>query len=238
MGSDTPEIIIADDEEHLRTSLRWSFEKEDWRVTAFSNGVEAWSYLRTGPPAHPRLLVLDIMMPAMDGRELCRRIRSVDTQIPIVFLTSRDEEFDRILGLEIGADDYVCKPFSVRELVTRVRVLLRRAYRSDHEIREARNTDLVCGALSLDTEKYRAFFGPQELHLTVSELRILICLAANPGAIRTRDQLQHAAYPDDLYVSERSVDCHIKRLRRKIEAIDPSALPLETVYGLGYRLLP
>ena len=122
------EIVLAEDEANLRSALCHAFGREAWTVRDFPDGLAAWEYLESGPGAGERLLVLDIMMPRMDGLELCRRMRQIDSQLPILFLSSRDEEFDRVLGLELGADDYLCKPFSVRELVTRIKVLHRRAY--------------------------------------------------------------------------------------------------------------
>jgi two-component system response regulator ChvI len=179
--------------------------------------------------------VLDIMMPHMDGLELCRRIRSVSEVVPIIFLTSRDEQFDRILGLELGADDYLCKPFSMRELVARVRVLLRRlALIRRGEPAEAADI-LRSGGLELDTARYTVRLHGQPVALTVTEFLMRKALVQRPGHVKTREQLMHEGYPHDAFVSERTIDTHIKRLRKKLTAVDPGFDRIETVYGLGYR---
>ncbi len=250
------EVVLAEDEENLRSTLAWAFERESWSVRCFEDGLAAWEFLGAAPP-HPegRVLVLDIVMPRMDGLELCRKIREAGMDLPLLFLSSRDEEMDRVLGLESGADDYLCKPFSVRELLARIRILDARARGRAQRAAatavlaaagaeasapgEAPATAAIrSGGLALDPEGFRAWWKGRELSLTVSELRILACLAAAPGSVRTRERLQKAAYPEDSYVNERSVDCHIKRIRRKLAAVDPAFEGLETVYGAGYRFVP
>lgn len=240
------EVILAEDEENLRRTLVWAFERESWSVRDFEDGLATWEFLREAPPGpEGRVLVLDIVMPRMDGLELCRRIRGAGMGLPLLFLSSHDEEMDRVLGLESGADDYLCKPFSVRELLARIRILHARASGSaplpGFSATPASGSEgaaIRAGGLVLDPEGFRAWWAGRELSLTVSEFRILVCLASSPGSVRSRERLQMAAYPEDNYVNERSVDCHIKRIRRKLSALDPNFAGLETVYGAGYRFAP
>ncbi len=222
-------IAVVDDEAGIRETLTYALKKEGHQVLCFRNGEDAWNGFCEKPAD---LMILDIMMPRMDGLELCRRIRSRNESLPLLFLSSRDEEFDRILGLEIGGDDYLCKPFSIRELITRVKVLLRRT----SPVRTTVSEDILRqGELHLDDSRYEALWKGKLLPLTISEYRILRDLCHMPGVVRSREQLMQAAFPQDSYVSDRSVDSHIKRLRRKISAADSSFEGIETVYGLGYR---
>jgi two-component system response regulator ChvI len=197
-----------------------------------ADGQEAWERFQS---ALPDLVILDILMPRMDGLELCRRLRGRSEVLPILFLTSKDEELDRVLGLEIGADDYLCKPFSVRELVARVKVLLRRRALIDGAVGTPAENVLEVGKLVMDLDRFTATWLGTELVLTVTEFRILQSLAKRPGHVRTRDQLVRDGYPEDNFVSDRTIDSHIKRLRRKLEDADESFDAIETVYGLGYR---
>ena len=174
-------------------------------------------------------------MPRMDGLELCRRLRSVSETLPIIFLTSRDDEFDRVLGLELGADDYLCKPFSMRELVARIKVLFRRLSLARHGGDPAAEKILEIGALSLDLQRYTAHLGAKPVSLTVTEFMILHALVRHPGHVKTRQHLMEEGYPHDTFVSDRTIDSHIKRLRRKLTAVDDDFDGIETVYGLGYR---
>src|SRR5687768_3454238 len=174
----------------------------------------------------------------MDGLELCRRLRSRSEVLPIIFVTSREDEFDRVLGLEIGADDYLCKPFSMRELVARVKVLLRRAALAGTASRADADTIHVIGSLVLDAERLAATWRSMPLRLTVTEFFLLQALASRPNVVRSRDQLMEQAYPERLNVSDRTIDSHVKRVRRKIEAVDPAFAGIEAVYGAGYRYLP
>jgi two-component system, OmpR family, response regulator ChvI len=231
-------ILVADDEPHLLANLVYAFEAEGYDVVARADGESAWEAFDA---ARPDLVVLDILMPRADGVEVLRRIRSVDSELPVMFLTSKDEEFDRVLGLELGADDYLCKPFSLRELEARVRALLRRARRGSAgagaESREAMAAfPLSASGLELDPERFEARAAGAAMRLTVTEFRLLASLLAAPGIVKSRDALVAAAYPEETYLSDRAVDCHVKRLRRKIAEAggDPGAV--ETVYGLGYRL--
>jgi two-component system, OmpR family, response regulator ChvI len=226
----------VDDEAHLRTTLSRALRGEGYRTAVFADGAEAWESFSA---SLPDLVVLDIIMPRMDGLELCRRIRAVSQQLPVMFLTSRDEEFDRVLGLELGADDYLCKPFSLRELAARVKVLFRRsgvrlAERGD---REQEGADaLSVGPLLLDTRRFTAHWRGAALRLTVTEFRILHALARQPGYVRTREQLLAEAFPQDSYMSDRTIDCHIRRIRGKLEDVEDGFDGIETLYGLGYRL--
>jgi len=225
-------IALVDDEEGVRETVGFALRKEGFRVEAYADGLAAWeSFARSLPD----LAVLDILMPRMDGIELCRRLRALSERLPILFLTSRDEEFDRVLGLELGADDYLCKPFSMRELVARVRTLLRRAaLRAEPEGGPEEHV-VHAGPLALDLRRYRASWAGAPLALTATEFTLLAALARHPGHVKTRAQLLQEGYPFDAYVGERTIDSHVKRLRKKLAAADPAGDAIETVYGLGYR---
>jgi two-component system, OmpR family, response regulator ChvI len=206
-------------------------------------------------------------LPRLDGLELCRRLRGRSEALPIIFVTSREEEFDRVLGLEIGADDYLCKPFSMRELLARVKVLLRRAALAAGggagagsgagagggtgvgagagagagaaaDADEAEERLLEAGSLRLDLQRYTGTWKSRNVALTVTEFLLLQALVRHPGHVKTRDQLMQHAYPDNTFVSDRTIDSHVKRVRRKLEEIDPGFESIETVYGLGYRFTP
>jgi two-component system response regulator ChvI len=224
-------IAVVEDEDHIRDTVADALEREGYGVARFRDGAEAWDAFQEGLP---ELAILDIMMPRMDGLELCRRIRGLSDEVSIFFLTSRDEEFDRVLGLELGADDYLCKPFSMRELVARVKVLFRRmSLRGDPGLAPA--DALHAGSLTLDLARYEARWLEQAVPLTVTEFRLLLALARHPGHVKTRAQLLEQAYPDDTFVADRTIDSHVKRLRRKFESLDGAFAQIETVYGLGYR---
>jgi two-component system, OmpR family, response regulator ChvI len=235
-GCELPKIVCVDDEESLRTALVYSLEKAGYTVTAFPDGYNAWEEMQNGLPD---MAVIDIMMPKMDGLDLCRKLRSVSETLPIIFLTSKDEEIDRVLGLELGADDYLCKPFSMRELLTRIKVLFRRidAYR-DLPAAGIDGTKLTAGPLRMDKDRFTVTWREFPVPLTVTEYRILESLAGTPGRVWNREQLLAAAYPEDLYVSDRSVDSHIKRLRKKIQTVDAGFSCIEAIYGLGYKFIP
>jgi len=219
-------IVLVEDEQNIRDSVSYALRQEGHQVTGYADGEEAWKALER---RLPDLLILDILLPRLDGLELCRRVRARSESLPLMFLTSRDEEFDRVLGLELGADDYLCKPFSVRELCARVKVLLRRGTRRESGER------LRVGALELDGARHEARWKEQAVRLTVTEFRMLQCLARQPGVVRTREQLLAEGFPHDQYMSDRTVDTHIKRLRRKLSEADPAFAGIETIYGLGYR---
>jgi len=228
-------VAIVDDEEHLRITVSRALRGEGYRTAVFSDGAQAWQSFQKEMPG---LAILDIIMPRMDGLELCRRIRAASETVPVMFLTSRDEEFDKVLGLELGADDYLCKPFSLRELAARVKVLFRRAglKPAEKDREPADGESVTVGPLSLDTRRFTASWQGKPIRLTVTEFRILHALARQPGFVRTREQLLSEAFPHDAYMSDRTIDCHIRRIRGKIEAEDGGFDGIETLYGLGYRL--
>ena len=228
-------IGLVDDEESLRETVSFALRREGYRVEPFPDGLSAWRSFEKGLPD---LVVLDILMPQMDGLELCRRLRALSERLPILFLTSKDEELDRVLGLELGADDYLCKPFSMRELVARVRVLLRRAALRDEPAGSTEERIVEVGQLRLDLRRYQASWQGAPVPLTVTEFTLLHALARHPGHVKSRAQLLQEGYPHDAYVSDRTIDSHIKRLRRKLEEADSSFAAVETVYGLGYRWRP
>lgn len=227
----TGHVAVVEDETNLRETLAFALRRDGFKVDVYGDGLEAWTVFHDRLPG---LVILDILMPHMDGLELCRKIRSISEIVPILFLTSKDDELDRVLGLELGADDYLCKPFSMRELIARVRVLFRRsAHRqAPPDVAEA---PLRVGLLELDLQRFIARWRDQPVDLTVTEFMMLHALAKRPGHVKTRLQLTREGYPHDVYVSERTIDSHIKRLRRKFEESDPSFVAIETVHGLGYR---
>ena len=226
-------IALVEDEQNIREAVAYALKKEGYRVIAFRDGAQAWQAFQR---SLPDLIVLDILLPRLDGLELCRRIRSRSQRVPLIFLTSKDEEFDRVLGLELGADDYLCKPFSMRELAARIKVLFRRQALATPAGREEEAAELLrCGSLELDGGRHEARWKGRPLSLTVTEFRLLSALAGRPGYVRSREQLLQASFPHDQYMSERTVDTHIKRLRHKLAAADPDFTGIQTVHGLGYR---
>jgi two-component system response regulator ChvI len=225
-------IAFVDDEESLRTTVSLSLRRDGFRVETFADGLQALTRFER---ALPDLAILDIVMPRLDGLELCRRLRARSEHLPILILSSKDEELDRVLGLELGADDYLCKPFALRELTARVRALLRRA-RLRQEPAGADEEQLVdAGALRLDLRRFEARWNDRVLPLTLTEFNLLESLARRPGVVKSRAQLLAEAYPNDVHVEERTIDTHVKRLRRKLADADASSDPIETVHGLGYR---
>ena len=234
--ADDPKILIADDDPHIRQVVRFSVEKEGFAVVEAEDGAQALELISDD---EPDLVVLDVMMPEMDGTEVCRRLRA-DSDVPVVFLSSRDEEIDRILGLELGGDDYVTKPFSPRELMARIKAVLRRV---DGEVRAGQPKDdthaprgqqLSHGSLELNLDEYRAFWNEDEVELTRREFDLLRVLLGYPGKVFSRSELMNRAYGTGVIVSDRTIDSHIRRLRNKFSPLD--ADPIETVHGIGYRL--
>jgi len=230
----TMTIAVVDDEDNVRRSVSAALEKEQFCVAQYKDGLDAWNAVNQFVPSaqnsFPSLFILDIMMPRMDGITLFKKIRMSFPKVPMMFLTSRDEEFDRVLGLELGADDYLCKPFSLRELIARVHVLLRRYETVGTPATEYSGQTISCGAFTVRPQQYTAQKNNVPLELTVTEFRLLENFVSHPDTVFTRDQLISCAYPDDTYLNDRAVDCHIKRLRKKI-----GAQTIETVYGMGYR---
>jgi DNA-binding response OmpR family regulator len=224
-------VALVDDEDGIRETVGFALSREGYQVELFADGQAAWERFQK---VLPDLVVLDITMPRMDGLELCRKLRSVTDVLPIIFLTSRDEEFDRVLGLELGGDDYLVKPFAMRELLARVKVLFRRlALLSKPSSSPEEKLEL--GELSLDLARYQARWRSEPLTLTVTEFMLLHALARRPGHVKSRSQLMEECYPHDAYVSERTIDSHVKRLRKKFAEVDPGFDAIDTVYGLGYR---
>lgn len=226
------DVAVVDDEKNIRDTIAFALEREGYAVSTFADGEDAWEQFQK---KLPDLAVLDILMPRMDGLDLCRRLRSVSESLPIIFLTSRDEEFDRVLGLELGADDYLCKPFSMRELTARIKVLFRRLSLLRSGAIDESDRPFTAGPLELDLQRYQVRWSGAPVDLTVTEIRILEALVRHPGHVKSRRQLTDEAYPFDTYVSERTIDSHVKRIRRKFERIDDRFDSLEAVYGAGYR---
>lgn len=225
-------IALVDDEKNVRLGIRTALLKEGYSIVEYSNGQEAFDAISAG--TIPDIFILDIMMPVMDGISLLRKIREMGLTVPVMFLTSRDEEFDKVLGLELGADDYLCKPFSIKELVARIRVILRRCNVKDDISSNQNNPDfIVSGNIRLNENTFTVFENNQKVNLTVTEFRILKTFITNENQVLTREQLLEAAYPEDTYLNDRAIDCHIKRLRKKIASDN-----IETVYGLGYKFIP
>lgn len=228
----TATIALVDDEDAIRETVGFALERAGYQVARYADGASAWEAFQN---ALPDLVVLDIIMPRLDGLDLCRRLRGLSEEVPIIFLTSRDDEFDRVLGLELGADDYLCKPFSTRELLARVRVLLRRLGLMRQRTGAKPENLLDVGDMRLDLLRYAASWKGTPLRLTVTEFQLLRALVRHPGHVKTRRQLMEEGYPYDAYVSDRTIDSHIKRLRKKLGQADAEFDAIETVHGLGYR---
>jgi two-component system response regulator ChvI len=225
-------ISVVEDEGTIRELVCLALAKEGYRTESFDDGARAWEAFAR---ALPDLVILDIGLPRLDGLEICRRLRARSDSLPIIFVTSREEEFDRVLGLEIGADDYLCKPFSMRELMARVKVLLRRATAADAPVRSHEEQPVICGPLAIDPLRLAVVWDGRQVLLTVTEILLLQGLVRRPGIVKTREQLMLDAYPDRVSVSDRTIDSHVKRIRRKFQAVDPAFDHIEGVYGAGYR---
>lgn len=231
----TATIALVDDDRNILTSVTIALESEGFRVRTYPDGQKAWDALSKNPAD---LAVLDIKMPRMDGMELLRKLREV-SDMPVIFLTSKDEEVDQLLGLRMGADDYIGKPFSQRLLIERIRALLRRSeMRRQPEAEDAETEEdavMVRGKLVLDPMRHSVTWDGRDVTLTVTEFLILQTLAQHLGHVKSRDQLMDAAYTDDVYVDDRTIDSHIKRLRKKFRLVDENFSAIETLYGVGYR---
>ena len=230
----SPTIALVDDDRNILTSVSIALQSEGFTVRIYSDGEAALKALLDNPPD---LAVLDIKMPRMDGMELLRRLRE-KSSIPTIFLTSKDDELDEALGLAMGADDYITKPFSQRLLIARIRAILRRTEaRAETEGQpDAPPAEkIVRGRLEMDPARHRVQWNAQDVTLTVTEFLILEALAQRPGFVKSRDQLMDTAYQDDVYVDDRTIDSHIKRLRRKFRQVDSEFKAIETLYGVGYR---
>lgn len=224
-------IALVDDDENILTSVSMALESEGHKVSTFEDGAAALEHISATPPD---LVVSDIKMPTMDGMELLRRIRQ-NSSLPLIFLTSKDEEIDEVLGLTMGADDYVKKPFSQRLLLERVKAVLRRGQAGDTPTPEEEKKILRRGNLTLDPMRHACMWKEQPVVLTVTEFLILESLAQRPGFVKSRDQLMDAAYDDQVYVDDRTIDSHIKRIRKKFRVTDKEFDSIETLYGVGYK---
>jgi two-component system response regulator ChvI len=229
-------IALVDDDRNILTTLSIALQAEGFATRVYSDGEAALKALLENPPD---LAVFDIKMPRMDGMELLRQLRA-QSDLPVIFLTSKDQEQDEEAGLAMGADDYIAKPFSQRLLLARIRAILRRAAperETDGELPVDTPPDgtlIERGRLRMDPSRHRVTWDGRQVSLTVTEFLILEALAQRPGVIKSRNQLMGAAYPDDVFVDDRTVDSHIKRLRRKFRSVDPEFGEIETLYGAGY----
>ena len=226
-------IALVDDDRNILTSVSMTLEAEGFEVETHNDGQSA---LDAFNKRMPDLAVLDIKMPRMDGMDLLQRLRQ-KTSMPVIFLTSKDDEIDEVLGLRMGADDYVKKPFSQRLLVERIRALLRRQDAiAGEEIEETEETKvMVRGELIMDPLRHAVKWKGRDVSLTVTEFLLLQALAQRPGFVKSRDQLMDVAYDDQVYVDDRTIDSHIKRLRKKMRNTDDTFSAIETLYGIGYR---
>jgi two-component system response regulator ChvI len=228
-------IALVDDDRNILTSVSIALQAEGFTTRVYSDAPTALKALADNPAD---LGVFDIKMPRMDGMELLRRVREFSS-IPVIFLTSKDDELDEALGLAMGADDYITKPFSQRLLIARIRAILRRQEIAKSDVAGTGNEPepelLVRGSLSMDPARHKVKWGERTVTLTVTEFLILEALAQRPGVVKNRNQLLDIAYHEDVYVDDRTIDSHIKRIRRKFRAVDPTFDAIETLYGVGYR---
>jgi len=223
-------IALVDDDRNILTSIAMALEAEGFAVRTYTDGAEALKGLTAQPVD---LAILDIKMPRMDGMELLGQLRK-DSAMPVIFLTSKDDEVDEVLGLRMGADDYIKKPFSQRLLVERIRALLRRGELARGNGGEAEPA-IQRGELRLDPGRHQCTWKGENVDLTVTEFLLLKSLALRPGHVKSRDQLMDSAYGEHIYVDDRTIDSHVKRLRKKFKAADPEFAHIETLYGVGYR---
>jgi two-component system response regulator ChvI len=228
-------ITLVDDDENIVTSVSLALESLGHKVKSYYDGASGLAALESDPPD---LAILDVKMPRMDGMELLRRLRQ-SSDLPVIILTSKDEEIDEILGFNLGADDYIHKPFSQRLLIERVKAVLRRAGGGEMEpagaAAAATSKAIRRGRLTLDPARHDCLWDNKPVKLTVTEFLLLQSLAQRPGFVKSRDNLMDAAYDDQVYVDDRTIDSHIKRMRRKFRQVDPEFDAIETLYGVGYR---
>jgi two-component system, OmpR family, response regulator ChvI len=222
-------IALVDDDRNILASVSMALEAEGFRVVSYADGAEALTGLSRQPVD---LAILDIKMPRMDGLELISRLRQI-SDVPVIFLTSKDDELDEVLGLRMGADDYITKPFSQRLLIERIRAVLRRRLVASPD--QADSEVMRRGELVLDETRHLCTWRGQEVNLTVTEFLLVQALARRPGHVKSRDQLIDAAYGEHIYVDDRTIDSHIKRLRKKFKDVDGEFAHIETLYGVGYR---
>ncbi|WP_415156017.1 response regulator transcription factor [Maritalea sp.] len=231
-----PKIALVDDDQNILASVAMTLQAEGYQVSTYTDGASGLEGLTSDMPD---LAILDIKMPRMDGMELLRRLRQ-KSDIPVIFLTSKDDEIDELFGLKMGADDFITKPFSQRLLVERVKAILRRGQARPEG--NSQNSDgspsksvLERGRLAMDQERHTSTWDAKNVTLTVTEFLILFALAQRPGVVKSRDSLMDAAYDDQVYVDDRTIDSHIKRLRKKFRVVDAEFDMIETLYGVGYR---
>ncbi|MCU0985052.1 MAG: response regulator transcription factor [Acetobacteraceae bacterium] len=225
-------IALVDDDRNILTSLQMTLEAEGFTVRTFTDGESALHGITAKPVD---LAVLDIKMPRMDGLELLQRLRK-QSALPVIFLTSKDEELDELMGLRLGADDYITKPFSQRLVLERIRALLRRNDAARGEGSGAPSTGVLTrGSLTLDENRHLCLWNGANVQLTVTEFLLVKALAARPGIVKSRDQLIDAAYGENIYVDDRTIDSHVKRIRKKFRNVDTAFAQIETLYGIGYR---
>jgi two-component system response regulator ChvI len=227
-------ITLVDDDENIVTSVSLALESLGHKVKSFYDGASGLAALESDPPD---LAIVDVKMPRMDGMELLRRLRQT-SDLPVIILTSKDEEIDEILGFNLGADDYIHKPFSQRLLIERVKAVLRRAGGENEPVTAAAaaaSKAIRRGRLTLDPARHDCLWDNKAVKLTVTEFLLLQSLAQRPGFVKSRDNLMDAAYDDQVYVDDRTIDSHIKRMRRKFRQEDPEFDAIETLYGVGYR---
>lgn len=227
-------IVLVDDDRNILTSVQMTLEAEGFEVRTYPDGEEALRGL-TQKPAD--LAILDIKMPRLSGMELLQKLKQAPatSQMPVIFLTSKDEEVDEIMGLRMGADDYIKKPFSQRLLLERIRSLLRREQARLQPANDDPQNMVVRGNLTLDSARHVCLWKNKPVELTVTEFLLVKTLAIRPGHVKSRDQLMDAAYGDAIYVDDRTIDSHIKRLRKKFKDVDEEFAEIETLYGVGYR---
>ncbi|MFM8754654.1 MAG: response regulator [Phenylobacterium sp.] len=227
-------ITLVDDDENIVTSVSLALESQGHAVKAYHDGASGLAALENDPPD---LVILDVKMPRMDGMEVLRRLRRT-SDVPVIILTSKDDEIDELLGFNLGADDYMHKPFSQRLLIERVKAVLRRAgagATEEEDASEVASRALRRGRLTLDPARHDCLWNGLPVKLTVTEFLLIQALAQRPGFVKSRDNLMDAAYDDQVYVDDRTIDSHIKRMRRKFREVDPDFDAIETLYGVGYR---
>ncbi len=226
-------ICLIDDDQNILASLSLALKSEGYIISTFSDGLSGLNSLKEDDYD---IAILDIKMPRLDGLEVLQKLRQT-SNLPVIFLTSKDEEVDQLLGLKMGADDYITKPFSQKLLIERVKAILRRS-KDTLTLNDKETSNIIKrGKLSLNMNRYECFWDDVAIKLTVTEFLLLESLASRPGYVKSRDQLMSAAYDDDIYVDDRTIDSHIKRLRRKFKNLDKNFESIETLYGVGYRYI-
>lgn len=224
-------IILIDDDQNILTSVSIAFKTEGYHVKSFQDSIEGLTYLKN---QHADLAIIDIKMPKMDGLELLNKLRE-HSSVPVIFLTSRDDEIDQLTGLRMGADDYITKPFSQRLLIERAKAIFRRFTATEENKDKSSHKIVKRGKLFLDPDRHYCSWDEVPVILTVTEFLILQSIATRPGHVKSRDQLMDAAYGENIYVDDRTIDTHIKRMRKKFKSVDNEFSHIETLYGIGYR---